>query len=643
MNNTSTLFNTNTMNNNLTGTSTGGLFNNNTGAKPMGTTNPMTQSTLFSKPAMSGLSGGTNLFNTGQTNSMNKPSGLFNTNTTGQTGLMGMNNKPASTGMFNNNTSSMFKTPSTMPGSNLMNNNLNKPTGMFNTSTTGTSSLFNTQSNSLMGGNKSTIFNKPATQGSTGLFNNTQTTGSSNLFSTQNKLGGVAQNNQMTQMPMQPMMPINLANGGCAMVYLPLNNNTRKALGLGPNMTTNSQGLNGQMNKFPVLGGNNNMFGDASDDSLNSILEKFKKFDNDHYESKSTAFSDRQSSDMFYDSVMSLSHVESPFVVRSATNNYLKAKANMKKILNERKSRKKIRNRMNNLRQSLNRSFFKKSVTRKDSSNLILKNKEEPEEEEKKTNFLKKSNPMNQEKLRETKKFEKKEFTPEAKEVQLTLIFEKFGPHSKWNITVFEDDFIAIIFEKALEMKLIQEHLVPSLTLLHKKNKLILEKRIKDYDWDSDPIVHVYRSSNTDKYFAETSVLPICKREDLMLSPDIVDLSRMTEEELANVSNFIIENEFGRIEFMKDVDLRNANFDEDVIIKNKCVEVYSNMSPEKKPGKGRKMNQEAMITFFNFSRTKGMSLEKFLRVLKKYTKKINAELIGYNEDEKTVRIKVENF
>lgn len=232
---------------------------------------------------------------------------------------------------------------------------------------------------------------------------------------------------------------------------------------------------------------------------------------------------------------------------------------------------------------------------------------------------------------------------PQGKEIEIILVLEKFGPNSKWRIKVEEEDFSAVIFQKAVEMKLMSESSIATSTLLYKEKEMSPSQTIASYKMSLNPTVFIYNSNNLDKYYADISMVPKCTREDFIFTPDFVDICRMTEEELKAVSNFSIENEHGRIDFLDTVDLRNVDFDRDVNIEHKYIEVYGNISPEHKPKKGEALNQSAQITFFNFKKKESMTSEKFLRILKNYAKKMKAELLGYDEENYEVSIVVNNF
>ena len=51
---------------------------------------------------------------------------------------------------------------------------------------------------------------------------------------------------------------------------------------------------------------------------------------------------------------------------------------------------------------------------------------------------------------------------------------------------------------------------------------------------------------------------------DINCFPDIKILSQMTESELSKVKELILENQYGKIEYIEPVDLRFVNFRKDV-------------------------------------------------------------------------------
>ena len=74
----------------------------------------------------------------------------------------------------------------------------------------------------------------------------------------------------------------------------------------------------------------------------------------------------------------------------------------------------------------------------------------------------------------------------------------------------------------------------------------------------------------------------------------MVEISRMTLEELENVKNFKIFNKFGKIEFLEDVDLTELNIDKIIDIDDRSVLVYQNYKVEE----GKELNKPANIHLF---------------------------------------------
>lgn len=70
---------------------------------------------------------------------------------------------------------------------------------------------------------------------------------------------------------------------------------------------------------------------------------------------------------------------------------------------------------------------------------------------------------------------------------------------------------------------------------------------------------------------APVEVLPQLRRAEYETEPSMVKIMRMTEDELANVENFTIKNQHGKITFEGKVDLRMLDLDRLVNIQEKTV------------------------------------------------------------------------
>lgn len=638
------LFNSGPSQTNMMGNPTSGLFNKGTA------TNPMNQSTLFSKPGMPTSTGlfsnnanqnpmmsksqsTQNLFS----NVMSAPStnagGLFNTGAQGnkQSSLFNSNmgnNNTQRAGFFNNTNNMNKGTGGLMGGTGLFNNQNKQPGG-------GTG-LFSTGNNMAKPGGTGMFSNPNSMQPTSSLFsgnnlnNKPQNMNNASIFNPPNAMN---QNmNQTNQMQMNPQMMMNPAmQGGYAMVCLPLNSNN-PVKGNDTNSNNNDK-IKDLLGNLSLLTGKS--VATKEDQTLNSILDQFKKFDTNHY-SKDRAYSEmsRDSNDTFYDSILSLSQYDGPFVFKNQNQSFLKAKSNAKKYL---KGMKKRRKKLDWSRGS----STKPGSDWSSSMNHTLTNTRKPQEvlpTEKLvgvSNFTRKQDPV-LDKISEGP-------VPQAKNFQLEVFMQKYGMENSWNIKLNENDYIASIFEPLVEKNLMKEKNIVQYSILHKDKQLSFNLTLSESSLQSGDRVFIYNKSNIDQYFAKMSIVPFSSRPNYIFSPDLIDLCRMTDTELKNVDCFSVENEHGRIAFMDPVDLRHANFDKIITIEHKYIEVYGDEDEVPKPKKGEGLNCPAMITFFNFTKSEKQSKAVFITKLKRYAKKMNAKLIKYDEERKEVSINVSHF
>ena len=88
---------------------------------------------------------------------------------------------------------------------------------------------------------------------------------------------------------------------------------------------------------------------------------------------------------------------------------------------------------------------------------------------------------------------------------------------------------------------------------------------------------------------------PTRPKEGYRTVPDYDEgLLRMTKAELENVSDFVIENDHGRIRFLGTTDLTGVDLARVVTIKARSVDVYPDESD--RPPRGEKLNKEAHVT-----------------------------------------------
>ena len=111
----------------------------------------------------------------------------------------------------------------------------------------------------------------------------------------------------------------------------------------------------------------------------------------------------------------------------------------------------------------------------------------------------------------------------------------------------------------------------------------IIENRVIEESLENDQILLNY--------------LPVLNTKNYKTEPKFDDLVRMSKNELENVENFSIYNEFGMILFPGYTDLTYVNLDESINIDFKLITVYQN---SKVPKVGQKLNKQAILSFYQF-------------------------------------------
>ena len=157
------------------------------------------------------------------------------------------------------------------------------------------------------------------------------------------------------------------------------------------------------------------------------------------------------------------------------------------------------------------------------------------------------------------------------------------------------------------------------------------------------------QESDPTSLLAPIEKLPIMKRKNYSLHPDLIEMARMNEYELTKIENLFIENEHGQIMWEGKTDVRWINFDELVTIDKFSATVYPehieklNMKPE--IGKG--LNKPAIIKLYNIypPQKNNESLNKrFEESLKNKTSTLDdAEFIDYNPNSGILTFRVAHF
>jgi hypothetical protein len=128
--------------------------------------------------------------------------------------------------------------------------------------------------------------------------------------------------------------------------------------------------------------------------------------------------------------------------------------------------------------------------------------------------------------------------------------------------------------------------------------------------------------------------------------PQNLVLCCMSDEELVSLSDFSIENKYGKIEFLSPVNLTNLDLQKTIKIVKKSIEVYPDQffkTNLNKPPRGRKLNVCARLIYKQIKKPKNLPLDQFIMKLKKYTIKSKAMFEQYDPETQTLIILVKGF
>ena len=101
--------------------------------------------------------------------------------------------------------------------------------------------------------------------------------------------------------------------------------------------------------------------------------------------------------------------------------------------------------------------------------------------------------------------------------------------------------------------------------------------------------------------------------------PSINDLKLMPIEKLSKINHLTIWNNFGKIEFLNDLNITNINFDNDIILRQGTIEINDNSILHK---------AEAIISLYNIM----PNGKNFENDIKKYIEDMNGKFLYYNNN-----------
>ena len=582
--------------NTQTNTNTGGLFGSNTQTRP----NP--GGGLFGNTQTNPNTGG--LFGNNTQTRPNPSGGLFGNTQTNQSntqvGMGGLFTKPQTNFPTTQNTGGLF-------GSNTQTTNtFAKPSGgLFGNTqnqTQNTGGLFGNKPTTQTGG----LFgNKPTTQ-TGGLFGNKPTTQTGGLFgNSQGQSGGGLFNKPQTT---QPGLFGNNArgnqNGG--LFNKPSNVNMQSGLFNRPNVPQGNQ----MAQSMPVMmNGNINgpyavVYLPFKDGKMPEMLSNFQKSDggvrsNFAKREKRVRHSyERDFEEEFYEEPK-LENVR----VGGKYRKYLEAKNKLE-----------------------SRIFQKKKLDR-------LKKKKKMSGSYKETSFYIKEAP--------------KKFEDDSNKIFLTIEFNKGSEENKKITVKFDkDDILGKIVNFVYKNFQIEKNQMRDIKLLYGGQELDNCYLLSDYGiQEGDTIIANLDFENKMKLnLPNKTILPL-KSKKFKTKPNYEKLCRMTEQQLSEIENFKIFNEFGSICFLGKTNVTNLDIDKIIQIKNKQIEVYPEefFEEDEKPEVGDELNKRAVLTLNQLRPQKDVSYKKFLKKLKSIVEGMKAKFLDYDRDEGQLVLKVEHF
>lgn len=170
-----------------------------------------------------------------------------------------------------------------------------------------------------------------------------------------------------------------------------------------------------------------------------------------------------------------------------------------------------------------------------------------------------------------------------------------------------------------------------------KKNKLFEEIGIRDdtriiVQIDDEEFLPKPKNQAPDvKSPTLAEVMPKPPKEGYITKPSWNEIKKMSIEQLKRVKNFTIENQFGIIEFLGEVDLTNVDLADVVSITHMEVEVYDEKRHQNNyPERGTKLNIPAKVTLKKVNLRKNDTAVSREMNLKKGLEPSGAKHLSYN-------------
>ncbi|CAG9320900.1 unnamed protein product [Blepharisma stoltei] len=134
-------------------------------------------------------------------------------------------------------------------------------------------------------------------------------------------------------------------------------------------------------------------------------------------------------------------------------------------------------------------------------------------------------------------------------------------------------------------------------------------------------------------------MLPKLTNEEYTISPSMIELARMTKDEITRVKDFTIENSYGKIIFEGETNLIGVDLDQIIKIGYREAIIYPDDSENQKPKVGEELNKSATIMLYKCAPDRE-SEEKFVEKLKKSCLRNRTQYIGWDKETQIYTFKI---
>ncbi|OMJ96164.1 hypothetical protein SteCoe_346 [Stentor coeruleus] len=125
-------------------------------------------------------------------------------------------------------------------------------------------------------------------------------------------------------------------------------------------------------------------------------------------------------------------------------------------------------------------------------------------------------------------------------------------------------------------------------------------------------------------------------------SPSIDEMKNMTINQLKNLSNFSIENEFGKMVFDGETNVTNLDVDDLVLIEKNCIIGYPNCSEEQKALIDNRLDKSAVVTLYNLKSQSGNTGKMAIKLMMNCEKN-GTKFINYDENTGNFTFRIEKL